>query len=348
MKPYIFFSILLLSINSFGQIVINTSDMPQPDATIRYSLTSILQSDFTRTGNDTTWDFSELTPVTQRVDTFLNATNTPPIYWFIFTPGLVTTLAIRNNSFPPIPGLTLSNNFTFYKNSSASFSDVGMAFQFSGIPLMVKYDTPDKYYEFPCSIGNTWSSVAFSTATVPGLGFYSTKRTRNSIVDGYGTLITPFGTFETIRVKSGLIEEDSIYLDSLNIGIPYNQTTTEYKWLAKGKGTPVLQVIQLGLVTMITYQDIDRHLAITERNNGQATIIPNPSSGNFHVMLPVPDQEFRMEIFTPDGRTILQENINFTGQKSEMVELSGEYQGILLVRLTNKNQTFTSKLILIR
>jgi hypothetical protein len=83
-------------------------------------------------------------------------------------------------------------------------------------------------------------------------------RTRSSIADGWGVLTTPFGIFNTIRVKSVLIQDDSVHLDSLGVNIPLYREITQYKWLANGEGIPVLQVnVELGMISAI-YRDIYR------------------------------------------------------------------------------------------
>src|SRR6185369_9997600 len=78
---------------------------------------------------------------------------------------------------------------------------------------------------------------------IPNFGYYRKQQTRTNEVDGWGTLITPFGTFNTLRVKSTLNITDSIYLDTLGFGLTIpRQTIVEYKWLAPGKKIPVLEV----------------------------------------------------------------------------------------------------------
>jgi gliding motility-associated-like protein len=58
-----------------------------------------------------------------------------------------------------------------------------------------------------------------------------------------GTLLTPFGTFNALRIKSTLQISDSIYLDTLGFGITIpRQTIVEYKWLGAGKKIPLLEV----------------------------------------------------------------------------------------------------------
>lgn len=263
MKKFLFLIICNLALNTifFGQIVIDQSDMPIPGDTLRVSITNVVPAGFAQTGNDTSWNYGLLEALSQRVDTFVNVTQTPLLYQFVFTPGLVANLASpRSGSF--LPGVTVTNAFTFYQKTSSSFSDVGSAYTIEGLPLPARYDNPEKLFAFPMNPNNTWASVSSFALNIPDLVYFSTRRTRSSVVDGWGSLITPFGTFQTLRVKSEILEHDSVFIDSLGFGFPFNRNITEYKWLAKGKGIPVLTISQEGSVVTATYRDIPRMSAV--------------------------------------------------------------------------------------
>lgn len=241
-----------------AQITVTSADMPQPGDTLRVSMTNVVPVDFTLTGYDTAWDFSMLTPVTQRMENFVPMTSVPPEYWFVFIPSIVANLASPANTNLQIPGFPVTDSYVFYNNTTGGFSDVGSAYKVAGIPLPMKYDNPDLQYPFPLSPGMTWNSVSTSSISLPSLAYMRSMRTRSSIADGWGVLTTPFGTFNTIRVKSVLIQDDSVHLDSLGVNIPLYREITQYKWLANGEGIPVLQVnVELGMISAI-YRDIYR------------------------------------------------------------------------------------------
>jgi hypothetical protein len=106
--------------------------------------------------------------------------------------------------------------------------------------------------------GQTWSSDAGFTLSLPGTGYISRQKNRTSEVDGWGTLTTPFGSFQTLRVKSIIAEHDSIYIDSLGWGYGLDRTITEYKWLGNDQGIPLLQVTEEGPLVTATYRDFYR------------------------------------------------------------------------------------------
>lgn len=256
MKPSIFFCFVLLLISpvvSRAQIVIDQSDMPNPGDTLRVSMTSDVPEDYYQTGSGFVWDFSTLEAVTQRVDTFVDATTTP---WYYFFFG--STLASPQGTSEFFPGVPVSQAYVYYKNSSEAFEDNGYAFMIQGIPLPVKYDVPDKYYAFPLDTNATWASTSDFALQYPGMFFFSTHRMRSSFVDGWGTVITPFGSFSALRVRSDLAQHDSIHIDSLGYGIGLTRNITEYKWLAENMGIPVLQINAEGMLTTATYLDSTR------------------------------------------------------------------------------------------
>ncbi|MDP1621123.1 MAG: T9SS type A sorting domain-containing protein [Bacteroidales bacterium] len=241
----------------FSQVIINQSDMPVPGDTLRVSITNVAPTGYWKSAMDTTWNFEILEALTQRVDTFVSATATPSGYQLFFVLLGGANLAAPR-SMIPIPGLPVTQGFSFFKNSSTAFSDLGSGYTIQGLPLPAKYDIPDKLYEFPMTPGLTWSSTSSFAITLPGLASYMTQRIRSNLVDGWGTLTTPYGTFETLRVKTLLTIHDSVHIDSLGIGFPVNRNITEYKWLAKGKGIPVLQINEEANIVTATYRDIFR------------------------------------------------------------------------------------------
>jgi hypothetical protein len=258
--------ILILAVFSgvplYSQVVIDQSDMPVPGDTLRVSMTNMVPAGYVKTAMDTTWNYAELEALGQRVDTFVMATATPPVYQIFFVLlGGANLASPRNGAI--IPGLPLTQGFTFFKKNASSFSDLGFAYTLQGLPLPAKYDNPDKYYEFPMPPGHSWSSTSSFSISLPGVVSYSTLRVRSNVVDGWGSLTTPFGTFQTVRVKSTLNIHDSIYIDSLGTGFPLNRNIIEYKWLGKDQGIPLLQINEEGILVTAIYRDTFRMPAQT-------------------------------------------------------------------------------------
>ncbi len=294
----------------FSQITINQSDMPQVGDTIRLSKTFDLGTiNYTQTGNDYTWDFSSLFPLTQSVDTFVSVQETPWVYQIVFF--LSSNLAKPLQDFDLIPGFQVTDVYEFYKNSSSDFRLVGNGITLNSIPIPNKFEEPDIIFRFPLYAGNIDSSFSTYEFAIPGIGYLGGWKKRVNHADGWGTLITPYGTFETVRVKSDLIQYDSIFIDSLGIGFPVLRDYTEYKWLGNDFGLPLCTVTDDGIIPDVTYIDSVRNLftGVVTKNivDTKINIYPNPVKDkiNVEVILNNPD-EIEILLKSITGETIQQ------------------------------------------
>lgn len=263
MKKFLFLLIFIsIVFGSFSQIVINQNDMPNVGDTIRFNTTYNLGAiDYTLTGPGYNWDYSSLSTILpQNADTFVHVWNTPLLYQIVFLYPFVSTIAQPQADFDLIPNLTLSDVYKYYKESSSEFKEVGTGFTVNGIPLPFKYDEDDIIYRFPLEFGDSDSSTSSFSINIPGLGYYGSVKKRVNFVDGWGTLTTPFGTFEVLRMKTVINQHDSIYIDTLNFGLPINTETIEYKWLGKTFGRPLLKISKTGFLPAVAeyiYSEIE-------------------------------------------------------------------------------------------
>lgn len=304
--------ILLILLFAFralhAQITINQTDMPSPGDTIRTSTGLNLDFvDITATGENYNWDFSQLIPISQAVDTFVGPLQTPIFYWPFFL--LSSNLASPIIGDLPIPNIPVSDVYTFYNNNSSNFHEVGSAATWAGIPLPFKFDTPDILYVFPMNYGDVDSSESGYEFGIPDLGYLLVDRKRVNHVDGWGTLVTPFGTFDVLRQKSEVYEYDSLFIDSLGIGVPVTRSYTEYKWLAKGMKIPVLQVDDNigGLVAVYIDSLVGEPVGVHSRiKTSGLEVFPNPVLGQLFVQFSTKKSELvKISLYTLQGKRIL-------------------------------------------
>jgi hypothetical protein len=175
----------------------------------------------------------------QGVDSFEPALTINPAYALYF--GFTTDYGVpaTNLNFGVV---SLTNGYDFYKTSNSDLQINGIGAEYNSIPLAINYTTPDKVYQFPLSYGRIDTSYYDVTISVPGTATIHQIGTRINTVDGWGTVITPFDTFQCIRLKSVVTETDSTTITLLGFTIPTTTTTTTYKWLANGVIIPVLEV----------------------------------------------------------------------------------------------------------
>lgn len=353
--------LVLFSSQINAQIVITSEDMPVPGDTIRKSNTILIDTSvYHQAGPGQIWFFDELTVMSQQVDTFINVDESPTIYQLFFNnqfiyPEYKSTVALKLAQFTGIPGLTLTDSYLFMKNSDEDIREVGYGVTLDGIPLPIQFQQIDTIYRFPLEYGNIDSAHSFFEIEVPDLGYLMISKFRRNTVDAWGTLTTPYGEFQTLRVKTEIIENDSIYIDSLGVGIPVTRNITEYKWLANGYPEPVLLISEEGLIYSAAYIDSVRSsfLAVPEvkKHRFDFSVYPNPCndyiSVNYELM---EDADVSISVFSVYGNEIKQfararQDRGYYNQLLYLKE-NGIHTGIYLVRLTIDNVPYTKRILL--
>ena len=351
-----FIAILLISqILLHAQITVDSSDMPYPNDTIRISTGLNLDFiDYTETGEDFIWDFSDLIPIFQTIDTFISPSQTPFIYQIFFVQH--SNLARRYIQDLPIPDFELSNVYYYYKNSGSRYDNVGYAASINGLPLPVRFSSPDVLYRFPLEYENQDSSVSGIEYNIPGTGYLLIDRKRKNTVDGWGTLITPYGSFEVLRMISEVTEYDSIYIDSLETGVPVNRNYLEYKWMAKGRKIPLLQITNDLSGLIVTYQDSAR-INLDNVNeyfikNESLKVYPNPASSELFVEFDLIRRgDFYIDIYNISGKQIYNKSIHSLASGFNRIMINLEdlslTDGTYLITIRADNQ-FVSRKVIIR
>jgi len=347
-KLHFIFVLVILPSFLFSQITINQGDMPEDGDTIRTSSSvDIGLINFEETGNNFTWDFSALVPFSQTIDTFVSVQETPWLYQLVFF--LSSNLARKLTEFDQYPGFTVTDTYEYYKNSSSDFRLTGNAATLSGIPLPNKFDSPDILYKFPLTSGNIDSSLSNYEISIPGIGYSGGWKKRVNHADGWGTLITPYGSFQTIRVKSDIIQLDSLYLDTLGIGFPFYRQYTEYKWLGDGFGLPLCTVTDDGLLSTISYIDSVRSLFVgipeVESKTQSIHVFPNPSKGEFFIHLDeTPGEPIEITIIDMMGNTVKRKE--YPVRQEIKIKVDMLPSGIYILRVKNGNNIRYQRIVI--
>ena len=276
---YPFVSFLLAAPAALAQTSpsIDRTDMPVIGDTLRLSQAApVLPASappLTRRGANQTWNYAALTPLRQRVESYKNLNTTAATLQFAFGPlGGVNRATLVSPQ--PLPGnlpVPISDPLEFYFLSNADYRSVGFGATVGGFGLPVTYQSQalqDVIYRFPLSFSSAAdSSNSYFQISVPGTGYLSQRRKRVNRPDAWGTLTTPFGTFQTVRVVTRIQDHDSV---AVGAGPGTGQTLPvrrEYKWLAKGMHVPVLTIttnLVAGqeVVTGVEYRDVYRRIQL--------------------------------------------------------------------------------------
>jgi PKD repeat protein len=246
------FFIIVLSLGIHAQpITILKTDMAvKGDAIIHTTASDSI--DVSQTGPSHTWDFSKLKDLFQDTVNFLNPSSISPFYGLVFNGAAGCKI--------PNPVPLINEYYGFYSASATAYRQLGTGFILPVINIAAPspYTSPDTIYKLPLTYGSPADSGSFAVSnTISGFKI-GVKGHRKTIVDGWGTIKTPYKTYKVIRVKSVVEETDTLGF------IPLNNGRTEYKWLAKGEKIPVFEVIVPAngslAAASVTYRDTYKYL----------------------------------------------------------------------------------------
>ena len=354
---------------------INSTDMPAVGDSLRLSQAAVVLPTgapaLTLNGANKTWNYAGLVATAQRVARYNNVSTAAGfLLQFTFNNSLLspdTKASVVSPENTPIPagtGIPISDPMAFYNTTSADFRSVGYAATYSGTGVPVTYAAKaqqDIIYRLPITYGNATdvsNSLISTPSALASTGFFSQKRQRTNQIDAWGTLTTPFGTFQTVRVVTKLIDHDSLAIGGAagqGITLP---TRREYKWLAKTIHVPVLtittnEVAGIETITSVEYRDIYRRFVpLAGRDAATQAVFsaaPNPSAAGEAVRLMVPAGSGPLTVAATDllGRQVFSRD--FGGSPSGVLTLDaaafGNFRGVLLLTVTTAQGTATRRVV---
>lgn len=327
---------------SFAQISISINDFATAGDTVRISQTSGAGLDFATTGANYTWDFSALTPTAQYLKEY------KPVGFasiLVFTTyGPLAPNNYKASYFNPTNDLpldqlsqflpvTLSDLNQFTKRMTDSITSLGYSISVNGQGVPFKSDTIETRYRLPLAYNNTHFSRGYTYIDLNPVIDFKIKqyRQRTTTVDGWGTLTTPKGTFQTLRLRHDISEIDSVYQTFFGAGTwfvaPPTQTT-EYEWFANGEKEWLLKAIEVnGSINSVEYQQDYLGLdAGMDEAKCVVTMGPNPVTNEVFIQSETDIQE--IALVDPSGKEVLKKS--FKGENNASLDLSnlaaGSYQ----------------------
>ncbi|HET9502827.1 MAG TPA: T9SS type A sorting domain-containing protein [Hymenobacter sp.] len=352
---------------------ITSSDMPAVGDSLRLSQAApVLPAGapaLTLNGANKTWNYAGLVATAQRVARYNNVSSaTGFALQFTFNNAFLSpdtkasVVAPENTPLPAGVGIPISDPLAFYNTTSADFRSVGYAATYLGTGVPVTYATKarqDIIYRLPVAYGNApdvSNSLISTPAALASTGFFSQQRQRTNQIDAWGTLTTPFGTFQTVRVVSKLIDHDSLAIGGTagqGLTLP---TRREYKWLAKTIHVPVLAIITTEVagqevITSVEYRDIYRRFVPLAGRDAatQATLsaFPNPSALGEAVRLTVPAGSGPLTVAATDllGRQVFSRSFGAGGVLTLEAAAFGNFRGVLLLTVTTAQGTATRRVV---
>jgi hypothetical protein len=356
--------------------IITAADMPAANDSLRLSQTATLPANsppLTRNGANQTWNYAGLVAASQRVERYADlGTVTDLTLQFTFNNAFTgasnraTLVAPRSLPLPagttfPVP---ITNPLEFVNGSAADFRSVGYGATLSGTTLPVTYASraqQDVIYRFPLSF-SSGSDVSNSLLTTPAVaastGYFSQKRQRTNQPDAWGTLTTPFGTFQTVRVVTTLLDHDSLSVGGApgqGLTLPL---TRQYKWLANGVHVPVLTITTTTtagqeVVIAAEYRDSYRRIVpLASRSTAGAGTLgaaPNPSTVGTDLRLLVPAGSGPLTVQAIDlvGRQLFSRAFGSSAGGVLTLDAAafGAFRGVLLLAVHTAQGTSTQRVV---
>jgi len=360
-KLYLSLIILVASISSNAQITLSGSDFPHsPTIYLMSDATAYQGMDATLTGANYSWDFSMLSTTTigQHDDTIFDVNGMNIIYTLVFGDNIIAphrSNHSRHGSDFDLGGqISITDVYNFYYNNNNDYHQSGFGSEINGIPLATPFTPHDIIYKYPVNFGNVDSSASGYEVSLPNLLYYGISKNRINEVDGWGTLITPAGTYNVLRLKSTIHEHDSVYLDTLGFGYGFNvPTQIEYKWLAQGEGVPVLQVYEVGgTVTSVMYKGINSvGISAPAKKDFSFNVFPNPVADILFVDFFM-EKEGNAEIAVTDMKgsivTTMKKKVG-AGDQRFLVNLpSGIEEGTYQVKVTAEKEAAVKSFVVVK
>jgi hypothetical protein len=319
-------SVLFLSflVEISSQITISVADFANSGDTVRISQADGTGLDFASTGANYTWDFSALTATSQYLKEY-NPIGFASLLVF-GTYGPVAPTNYRASYFNPTNDLpldqlsqflpvSLSDLNQYTKRMTDSITSLGYSISVNGQGVPFKSDTIETRYKLPLHYNDYHYSRGYTYIDLNPVIDFKIKqyRQRTTNVDGWGTIITPKGTFQALRLRHDIAEIDSVYQTFFGAGQWFGTPPiqrTEYEWFANGEKEWVLKATETnGTVNQVEYQEdylgLDASLI---ESTLDASVGPNPVHETLFIDSKSP--VYLAQIFDGAGRLIRSTSLN--------------------------------------
>ena len=282
---------LMLSTRGVAQIVVGASDLPQGGTTCTFqTVAPDILLDFESSGPGWVWDFSDIEPTEANDIPVLSLSEASFQAQFAFSgfnpeyqadhfyPALV--LPDMGGAGGEL-GFAIEELIGYHQVGSGSYNQVGVGVVVGGFELPVPFEDVDEVHPVPLTVDADFQSTAAYEIQIPGTFTYVVDQDRNTVVDGYGTLLLPDGsTHEVLRMTSVVVSDDSVYIDLASQGLAFVRETVTYSWVGDG-GMPWMEVVMtFGVPSSMRYQEVETEPEPSSvddpsaANEGQA--FPNP------------------------------------------------------------------------
>jgi hypothetical protein len=347
-KYFLFFFSCLCTASAFSQITITRSDFANVGDMVITAHDTVPVALPGNPGPSQSWDLSGIANHFADTVNFVNPGSTP------YAANFPTANLAGHNS--------TDNSYYYLNASTGSIEITGYVAMnpFTGNPQPLQFSPPQTQTTFPSTAATAFANTSVassggfymhlvldsSTNTVADSFRITLTTIRNSLVDGWGSVSTPAGTFNVLRQhildSTNTLIEAYVSVGGFPVGwqtMPFggNDVTHDYYYLANNQKWAVAQVTtdDIGTVTAAQYM-VNAVIGIDEHffsGSSDVLLYPNPSNGNINISV-LTDRATAIEVYDMLGRRT--ETISLAnGSVNHSFELSAK--GIYSFRVIGKN-----------
>lgn len=236
--------------------------------------------------------------------------------------------AVGSNLFPDADfcwHLTEFQIYNYYQANADSMSLMGVVSASNqDINFLTTFSKPEDVIRFPINYQDSYSYTSQFTSGIPGSITFEGEREGTVEVDGYGTLITPFGTYENV-LRIVIIEKDNLS----------NVTDTQYAWIEADNFTPLMvyNTSTDGEEPPSLYYS--RPLIVNDTKNSSLPstldlqVLGNPSQDWLRLSIRSEDKldNYQIQVIALDGRIVHEENKKSSLLREEQIEIPVHHLG---------------------
>lgn len=300
-------------------ITLTSNDKPSVGKTmyVYHDSTTVFSTSFyneaIKNGGDQTWDLSTLSAITTDTIEYVEPGST--VYFDSFPNAGVCGISSKYDN---LVFFDKSNDGLFVDGSVTSDS------------VVIKYDSPQLAITYPSTYLDTFdnqTSIFYQEwfgkkVKINGIKYYADSVKKNIVydinskIDGYGTVITPEGSFEALRqlYTRTVNRETYVYVQSLGGWVLYKTkvlTTYKLRWWSNDYGYPVVECNYYpngGIVRGFSYVKKEEPIVTNIQNMGTENmeVYPNPAAHS--ITFANVNDAYSVSIYTATGNLVFEKN----------------------------------------
>jgi hypothetical protein len=320
-----------------------------------------------QTGADQTWDFTTLSydytfTGTGSVETFPTVDGTPGEgdAHFEQATHVSRSMVTIAGDFGGGDGSLSITNYEFNILNDDEFLSLGSISVDSEDPEefdIVLYSRPaEVYYKFPVTYESTWT-FDYEEQLISGDFDVTLDYTKNIVVDGWGQLVTPNGTFNVLRITKNIANDLGFFsIESTEVefvtadGFPIATISAE-KELFSDEYDPLSMEATLNVISTGTSNPREITTDLPERANLHQNY-PNPFNPSTIISYDLAEAStVSLDIYTITGirvMPVISERSQQAGRHSISVDASGLASGVYIYQLRTGSEVLTRKMTLIK